>query len=101
MRNMFSSQGKTGALPDHSTAFEVDTDDLEGAECACILCRPHGSLLAFVSRDNLGLSGGRPAHRFDRQRLNHQFTAVTEADETPNRALTAPKFERLQYRLRA
>jgi len=93
-------------FPDHSTAFEVDTDYLDGAGCGCILCRPHGSLLSFVSRDNLGLSGGRPAHRFNRQRLNHQFTAVTEADETPNRALRAPqilapKFERLQYKRRA
>ena len=106
MRNVFSTQGKIGPLPDHSTAFEVDTDDIEGAECACILCRPHGALLAFVSRDNLGLSGGRPAHRFNRQRLNHRFTAVTEAGETPSRAprapqILAPKFERLQYRRRA
>jgi hypothetical protein len=88
-------------FPNHSTAFEVDTDDLEGAGCACILCRPQGALLSFVSRDNLSLSGGRPAHRFDRQRLNHQFTAVAEADATPNRALRAPKFEKLQYRRRA
>ena len=82
-------------FPDHNTAFEVDTDYIEGNGCACLLCRPHGSLLSFVSRDNLGLSGGRPAHRFDRQRLNHQFTAVQEGEGV---LMAAPTVERLQYK---
>ena len=83
-------------LPDHSTAFEVDAEYLEGPNgCTCLLCRPRGSLLSFVSRDNLGLSGGRPAHRFNRQRLNHQFTAVRQAEAS---WVQAPKVERLKIK---
>ncbi len=82
-------------FPGHNTAFEVDTDYLEGNGCSCILCRPHGSLVSFMSRDNLDMTGGRPAHRFNRQRLNHQFTAV---QETKASWVPAPKVERLQYK---
>jgi len=83
-------------FPGHSTAFEVDADYLdEAAGCTCLLCRPRGSMLSFVSRDNLGLSGGRPAHRFNRQRLNHQFTAVRQADAA---WMQAPKVERLKLK---
>jgi hypothetical protein len=83
-------------FPGHSTAFEVDADYLEGTTgCTCLLCRPRGALLSFVSRDNLGLSGGRPAHRFSRQRLNHQFTAVRQADAA---WMQAPKVERLKLK---
>ena len=81
-------------FPGHSTAFEVDADYLDATPgCACLLCRPHGSLLSFMSRDNLGLTGGPPAHRFTRQRLNHQFTAVKQAEAV---WVAAPKMERLQ-----
>jgi hypothetical protein len=82
-------------FPGHNTAFEVDTDYLEGNGCGCILCRPQGSLLSFMSRDHLELNGGRPAHRFNRQRLNHQFTAVREAEAA---WVPAPKVDRLQFR---
>ena len=85
-------------FPGHSTAFEVDADYIDGPGCACLLCRPHGSLLSFVSRDNLDLTGGPTSHRFNRQRLNHQFTASTET--TAARTL-APKVEALQYKRRA
>jgi hypothetical protein len=85
-------------FPGHNTAFEVDTDALEGKGCNCILCRPHGSLVSFMSRDHLDLTGGRAAHRFNRQRLNHQFTAVTQGEITD---MPAPSVERLEYRRRA
>ncbi len=85
-------------FPGHSTAFEVDADYLEGPGCACILCRPHGSLLSFVSRDHLDVTGGHPVNRFNRQRLNHQFTAVQESEAA---WVPAPKVERLQYKRRA
>ena len=85
-------------FPGHNTAFEVDTDYLEGNGCACLLCRPHGSLLSFMSRDQLALTGGRPSHRFNRQRLNHQFTAVMEADTASG---AAPQVEGLEYRRQA
>ena len=98
MRNVVSKQGRTGSFPGHNTAFEVDTDYFEGNGCACILCRPNGSLLSFMSRDHLDLTGGRPAHRFNRQRLNHQFTAVQETEAA---AMPAPAAESLQYKRRA
>ncbi len=98
MRHILSQQGKVWPFPDQSTAFEVDTDYIDGAGCACILCRPHGSMVSFMSRDNLGLTGGRPAHRYNRQRLNHQFTAVKATEAA---WVAAPKDERLQYRRRA
>jgi len=91
-------------FPGHNTAFEVDTDYLEGNGCGCILCRPQGSLVAFMSRDHLELTGGRPAHRFNRQRLNHQFTAIKETETVQSSGILnvpAPKMERLQYRRRA
>ena len=85
-------------FPGHSTAFEVDADYIDGPGCACLLCRPHGSLLSFVSRDNLDLTGGPTSHRFNRQRLNHQFTAVRETEAA---WVPAPKVEHLQFRCRA
>ncbi len=95
MQNVVFKQGKIGRFPDHSTAFEVDTDPLDGTGCACMMCRPHGSLLSFMSRDNLGLTGRPPAHRFNRQRLNHQFTAVQEGEGA---LVPAPAAEGLQYK---
>lgn len=85
-------------FPGHNTAFEVDTDYLDGNGCSCIRCRPHGSLVSFMSRDHLDVVGGRPAQRFNHQRLNHQFTAVQEAEAS---WVQAPKMERLQYKRRA
>ena len=83
-------------FPGHSTAFEVDADYIEGTNaCTCPMCRPHRPTLSFMSRDNLGLSGGRPAHRFSRQRLNHQFTAVKAADAA---WMQAPRVERLKLK---
>ena len=87
-----------GSFPAHSIAFEVDADYIDGPGCGCILCRPRGSLLSFISRDNLSLTDGPPAHRFNRQRLNHQFTANTEV---PAVWVPAPTMEPLQLKHRA
>lgn len=67
-------------------AFEVEADYIDGEGCACPLCRPHGALLSFVSRDNLHLSDGPAPQRFNRQRLTHRFT--TESETPPSHSGT-------------
>ena len=65
----------------HNIAYEIDTDYLDGPACHCPMCRPHGNLVAFVSRDDLTLARTAthtPAHRFNRQRLTHTFCSTPE-----------------------
>ncbi len=59
-------------------AFEVDADFIDADGCACPLCRPHGALLSFVSRDDLRLVDAPAPRRFDRQRLTHCFTVAAQ-----------------------
>lgn len=67
----------------HNIAYEIDAGYLDGAACDCPLCRPHGNLVAFLSRDQLTLTNGHPAHRFNRLRLSHRFCSVEQAPEIP------------------
>lgn len=75
----------------NSIAFEIDADYIDGSDCGCTLCRPHGSLLAFMSRDALSFShdGMAPPHRYTRQRLSHRFCATPAPRLT--RAVTMPR----------
>lgn len=97
MRNVISGQGKIWPFSGHSTAFEVDADYLleRVSGCTCPLCRPRGAKSSFVSRESPDSGGGRPPHRFNRQRLNHEFTAVRQADAA---WMQAPKVERLKLK---
>ena len=69
-----------GPFSPHTIAYEIDAGHLDGAACDCPLCRPHGSLFAFLSRDHLTLNGrdGRPSNRFNRQRLSHRFCSIEQ-----------------------
>ena len=62
----------------HNIAYEIDAAYLDGAACDCPMCRPHGNLVAFLSRDHLKLKDGdgHPSHRFNRQRLSHRFCSI-------------------------
>ncbi len=61
----------------HNVAYEIDADFLDGPGCECPLCRPHGGLIAFASRDALAINDATtPAHRFTRQRLSHRFCST-------------------------
>ena len=61
----------------HNIAYEIDADFLDGPGCDCPLCRPHGGLLAFASRDALaGKGGAHSAQRFNHQRLSHRFCST-------------------------
>lgn len=63
----------------HNIAYEIDADYLDGAACDCPMCRPHGSLVAFLSRDHLTLTDSHRSHRFNRLRLSHRFCATEPA----------------------
>ena len=66
----------------HNIAYEIDAAYLDGATCDCPMCRPHGNLVAFLSRDHLKLKDGdgHPSHRFNRLRLSHRFCATEPAE---------------------
>ncbi|MGZ3298874.1 MAG: hypothetical protein ACXU8O_07660 [Asticcacaulis sp.] len=88
----------------HSIAYEVDADYVDaGQGCTCPMCRPHSSLLSFVSRDNLNVSKGgpnaghrlAPSHRFNRHRLTHRFTILADSHEPD---ALPPAYDRLKIR---
>jgi len=85
-------------FPAHNTTFAVEPGSIDGQVdgpgCACIACRPHGALLSFMPSDSHGAAGGRTTQLYNRQRLNHQFTAVKSA---PAAWVPAPKVEKLMF----
>jgi len=81
-------------FPSHDTRFEVEAGYIDEPGCACIACRPHGALMSFMPSDGPGAAGGRTTLLYNRQRLNHQFTAVKSA---PAAWVPAPKVEKLKF----
>ncbi len=71
-------------LSGHNIAYEIDAAFLDGAACDCPICRPHGNLVAFLSRDPLKVKSGdgHPSHRFNRLRLSHRFCSTDPATKT-------------------
>ena len=98
---MAETKRYTGGCKCRAVEYEVDLALDKVFACNCSMCKPAGTLLAFVTPDQFHLKNGEDklsSYKFNTQHIDHLFCATcgiksfargTRADGTPMVAINA------------